>query len=55
MVFEYTNKKGTKYYLNQRGRLYFFSRKSSADSIDLPSGYQVVESESTGLPMLKKK
>ena len=54
MGYEHTNSKGTKYYLHQRGKLFFFSKKS-VDSIDLPAGYNVVENNRTGLPMLKKK
>jgi len=35
-------------------RIFFFSKDSSG-SIDMPEGYEVVESERTGLPLLKKK
>jgi hypothetical protein len=52
--YKHTNSKGRTYYLHSKGRLFFFS-KSEEDSIDLPDGYNVVESERTGLPMLKKK
>ena len=54
MVFEYKNSRGKTYYLHSRGKLFYFS-KDKADGIDLPSGYKVVESEKTGLPMLKKE
>lgn len=65
MAFQHINKRGNKYYLHSiditlRGSgknqtIYFFSkdiRKGSLD--DLPRGYQVVESQKTGLPVLKK-
>jgi tricorn protease-like protein len=54
MGYEHTNSKGNKYYLHSRGKLFFFSKKEE-DSIDLPEGYTVVENNTTGLPMLKKK
>ncbi|MCX6798716.1 MAG: hypothetical protein NTW59_01300 [Candidatus Diapherotrites archaeon] len=54
MAFEHTNSKGNKYYLHQRGKLFFFS-KSSEGTIDLPPGFEVVENKVTGLPMLKRK
>lgn len=54
MAYSYKNSKGRTYYLHSRGRLFFFS-KDPAGSIDLPEGYEAVESERTGLPMLKKK
>lgn len=50
----HVNKKGVKYWLHSRGKLFFFS-KNEAESIDLPAGYHVVENERTGLPMIKKK
>ena len=54
MVYEYKNSRGKTYYLHSRGKLFFFS-KDPAGGIDLPEGYKVVESEKTGLPMLKKE
>jgi len=54
MGYEHTNSKGNKYYLHNRGKLFFFSKKDE-ESIDLPVGYNVVENNRTGLPMLKKK
>ncbi|MEM4663012.1 MAG: hypothetical protein QXM75_03240 [Candidatus Diapherotrites archaeon] len=54
MVCSYKNSKGETYYLHQRGKLYFFSRKAEG-AIDLPPGYEIVENTSTGLPMIKKK
>jgi len=54
MGYEHTNSKGRKYYLHARGRLFFFS-KDPADGIDLPTGYKVIENQTTGLPMIKKE
>lgn len=64
MAFSYTNKKGDTYYLhykdvNLRGgrqqRIYFFARDTRSNSLDaVPSGYKVVETERTGMPVLKK-
>ena len=64
MAFEYTNKKGTKYYLHGRTTklpsgasrtLYFFSKEQKEGTLDkLPEGYEVSESRN-GLPVLKKK
>lgn len=64
MAFEFTNKKGVKYYLhfkdvNLKGgriqRIYFFARDVRADSLDaVPDGYIVMETERTGMPILKK-
>jgi hypothetical protein len=34
-------------------RIFFFS-KDSSNSIDMPEGYEVIESKKTGLPLLKK-
>jgi hypothetical protein len=54
-----------KYYLhfkdvNLKGgrqqRIYFFARDIRAGSLDaVPDGYKVVETERTGMPILKKK
>jgi hypothetical protein len=54
MGYEHTNSKGNKYYLHQRGKLFFFSKKQEG-GIELPEGYAVIENSITGLPMLKKK
>lgn len=54
MGYEHENSRGQKYYLHQRGKLFFFSKKAE-DSIDFPLGYEVVENHRTGLPMLKRK
>jgi hypothetical protein len=66
MAFEYTNKKGQKYFLHSRtvtlrgsGKsqtIYFFARAEGKGVMDnLPEGYAVQEVERTGLPVLKKK
>jgi len=61
-MFSHTNSKGQMYYLHSKvvrlrgGRMqtiYYFS-KDSSDSIDLPQGFEVIESKRTGLPLLKK-
>lgn len=65
MAYEYSNSKGEKYYLHQkdiilrgsgkRQRIYFFSRRTGEGALDeLPSGFKVVESQKTGLPVLKR-
>jgi len=54
MAYEHTNSKGQKFWLHQKGRLFFFS-KSQEGSIDLPEGLTVIENQHTGLPMVKKK
>lgn len=66
MAFEHTNKKGQKYILHEkkvtlRGNnrqqvIYFFSREQKEGALDaVPTGYEVVETASSGLPVLKKK
>jgi len=64
MAYEFTNSKGVKYFLhykdvNLKGgriqRIYFFARDIRAGSMDqVPSGYRVIETERTGMPILKK-
>lgn len=54
MGYEHENSRGQKYSLHQRGKLFFFSKKSE-ESIGLPPGFDVVENQRTGLPMLKRK
>lgn len=63
--FSYTNKKGQTYYLHTRqvtlknGRqqtIYFFARDVRDGVLyAVPDGYMVVETERTGMPVLKKK
>lgn len=55
MTYEHVNSKGTKYYLHQKGRLYYFGKQKKSNAIDLPSGFKVMENPRTGLPMLKGK
>jgi hypothetical protein len=55
MVYEHTNSKGKKYFLHSKGKLFYFSGTMKENAIDLPEGYKVVENQTTGLPMLKKK
>ncbi len=64
MAYEFTNSKGVKYYLhfkdvNLKGgrqqRIYFFARHIRDGSLnEVPAGYQVMETERTGMPILKK-
>lgn len=64
-AFSYTNKKGQVYYLHTRevtlknGRkqtIYYFARDvREKDALqEVPEGYMVVETEKTGLPLLKR-
>lgn len=64
MAYEFTNSKGVKYFLhykdvNLKGgrmqRIYYFARDIRAGSMDeIPAGYKAVETERTGMPILKK-
>lgn len=64
MAYQFKNSKGVNYYLhfkdvNLKGgrtqRIYFFARDVRAGSLDsVPAGYKVVETERTGMPILKK-
>jgi hypothetical protein len=64
MAYEFTNSRGVKYYLhfkdvNLKGgrvqRIYFFARDVRPGSLDdVPAGYKVMETERTGMPILKK-
>ena len=64
MAYSYKNKKGVTYNLHKKdvtlrgGRkqtIYYFARDVRAGTIDsVPSGYQVMETERTGMPVLKK-
>ena len=65
MAYEFTNSKGVKYYLhfkdvNLKGgrqqRIYFFARDVRDGALDdVPDGYKVIETQRTGMPILKKK
>jgi len=64
MAFTYTNSKGVKYYLHfkdvtlrggKKQRIYFFARDVRDGSLDeVPTGYEVMETKRTGMPVLKK-
>jgi hypothetical protein len=64
MAYSYTNAKGQKYYLHYRDvtlrggrnqRIYYFAREIRSNALDsVPSGYKVVETKRTGMPVLKK-
>jgi hypothetical protein len=64
MAYAFTNSKGQTYLLHKRdvtlknGRqqtIYFFAREERAGALDaVPAGYTVVETERTGMPVLKK-
>lgn len=65
MAFAHTNKKGQTYFLhekrvtlrgnNRQQTIYFFSREQKEGVLEaIPPGYQVVETASSGLPVLKK-
>ena len=64
MAYEFTNSKGVTYYLhfkdvNLKGgriqRIYFFAKDVRPGSLDdVPAGYVVMETERTGMPILKK-
>ena len=55
MVYEYENKKGDKYFLHQKDKLYYFAKKKGRNAIDMPKGYTVIVNKKTGLPFIKKK
>jgi hypothetical protein len=64
MAYEYTNAKGSKYFLHSRvttlknGKqqtIYFFAKEPKEGVLDsVPAGYMVAESKN-GLPVLKRK
>ena len=64
MAYEFTNSKGVTYYLhfkdvNLKGgreqRIYFFAKDVRPGSLDeVPAGFKVMETERTGMPILKK-
>ena len=64
MAYEFTNSKGVKYYLHFKDvtlkggrvqRIYFFARDVRDGSLDdVPAGYRAIETERTGMPILKK-
>jgi hypothetical protein len=64
MAYEFTNKKGVKYYLHSKnvtlkgGRnqvIYFFARDIRPGALNaVPAGFKVIETVKTGMPILKK-
>ena len=63
MAYSHKNSKGKTYYLHSKdvtlrgGRqqtIYYFAGDERANACDLPAGKKVVESERTGLPLVKK-
>ena len=65
MAYSVVSKKsGKTYYLHQKDvtlrggrtqRIYYFATKAGDNAINaLPTGYQVMETSQTGLPVLKK-
>jgi hypothetical protein len=67
MAFSFKNKKGQTYFLHQRKvnlrgnnreqTIYFFAREVKPEGAldQVPDGYEVKETERTGLPVLSKK
>lgn len=64
MAYEFKNSRGQTYYLHSKDvilrgsgkkqTIYFFSREQGPNAIDLPGGYEAMEVQKTGLPVLKK-
>lgn len=60
-----SKKSGKMYYLhskevklagNRKQNIYYFAGEAKSNALDaLPAGYEVMENERTGLPMLRKK
>ena len=66
MAFSYTNSKGREYYLHSKNvklrggdriqTIFYFAPEQRTEAIDeVPDGFKVVESQKTGLPVLKRK
>jgi hypothetical protein len=63
-AFSYTNAKGQVYYLHTREvtlkngrkqRIYFFAKDQRDGHLEaVPEGYEVMETQRTGMPVLKK-
>lgn len=63
-AYAYTNSKGQQYFLHTREvtlkngrvqRIYFFAREVRDGALAaVPAGYKVVETEKTGMPVLKR-
>jgi hypothetical protein len=65
MAFAHTNRKGQTYFLheklvrlqgnNREQRIYFFSLQQKEGALDaVPDGWHVVETATSGMPVLKK-
>jgi len=62
MAYSYQNSRGQKYFLHSRnagkggnGKLFFFAKDERDNSVEaLPIGYTIIESDRTGLPIIKK-
>jgi hypothetical protein len=56
-TYSYKNKKGELYYLHlwEKGKkkIFHFS-KDAIGAVDLPPGYEVIESQTTGMPVLRR-
>jgi len=66
MAYSVVSKKSKKtYYLHskeveltggRKQKIFYFAGKAEKNALDaLPAGYEVIENERTGLPMLRKK
>lgn len=64
MAYTFKNSKGVTYYLHSKNallrggerKIFYFSKTEKENTIDkIPDGYEIKESERTGLPVLKKK
>lgn len=63
-AFSYTNKKGQTYFLHRKmvtlkngitRPIFFFARDVRPEAVEeLPAGYEVVETQRTGMPVLRK-
>jgi hypothetical protein len=57
-TYTYKTKKGERWWLHSKQKnkttIYFFSRDPVAALSSLPKGYEVVESERSGIPFLRK-
>lgn len=62
MAFSYKNSKGKTYFLHHKsdtgrgshGSLFFFSKDKKDALDDVPKGYDVIENERNGVPILKR-
>ncbi len=66
MAFSVKSKKSGKMYFlhtkevelagGRKQKIYYFAGEAGQNALDaLPAGYEVIENEKTGLPMLRKK